>query len=282
MIRRVSAFLFLTSFLVVGACGRTDKKSNPDDNLTLTLPKSVDPPKHAPDRVSFLKIDGKDFSEPRKTWRSLKVEPWEGKDSVVVEYTFWPNTYTKIIRSKRVDIVTGKISDANLVMADARDRVQPIFFPTPEEVVDEMCKLGKAGKGDVVYDIGCGDGRMVIRAVKHFGAKKGVGIDIDEDLVKKCQENAAEAGVADKVEFRAQDCQTIKDFSEASVVLLYLSEELMVKLEPVLKDALKPGSRIVSHRFLMGDWKPDQTVNIFAKNNYGEKEGYALHVWNIK
>jgi len=155
--------------------------------------------------------------------------------------------------------------------------------PTPHEVVEAMCKLGNVGPKDVVYDIGSGDGRLVILAVKKFGAKKGIGIDIDESLVKKSQENARKEGVSDKVEFRAGDALAIKDFSEASVVLLYLGDFLNRKLKPALQKTLKPGSRVVSHRFEMGkDWLPDRTVTMHATNNDGDQEEYKLHLWTIK
>ena len=139
------------------------------------------------------------------------------------------------------------------------------------------------GPDDVVYDIGCGDGRLVIQAVKFFGAKKGVGIDIRDSLILECLKNARREEVSDKVEFRVADALKIKDFSEASVVLLYLGDFLNHKLKPTLQGTLKPGSRVVSHRFLMGDdWPPDESITITATNNYGKQEEYHLHLWTIK
>jgi precorrin-6B methylase 2 len=142
--------------------------------------------------------------------------------------------------------------------------------------------MAKVTKGDVVMDIGCGDGRLVIQAVKEFGAKKGIGIDINPDLIKKCKENAKKAGVADRVEFRVGDANKLKDVSEASVVLLYLGDFLNLKIRPALRGSLKPGSRVVSHRFKMGDWAPDKTETQLLKNNYDMDEEYVLHLWTIK
>jgi SAM-dependent methyltransferase len=157
-----------------------------------------------------------------------------------------------------------------------------IYYPTPPEVVDAMCKLAKVGKGDVVYDIGCGDGRMVIHAVKKYKAKKGVGIDLLPERIRECKANAKKESVEDQVTFEEKDALTIKDFSEATVVLLYLSDPLNEKLRPTLRKTLKPGTRIVSHRFRMGDWKPDRTETIRAKDNHGGRSEFKLHLWTIK
>lgn len=133
------------------------------------------------------------------------------------------------------------------------------YVPTPEPVVLEMLKLAGVTPDDVVYDLGSGDGRLVIDAVQKFDAKKGVGIEINPGLVERSNQNAQAAGVSDRVQFLQQDLfQT--DFREASVVTLYLLPELNVRLRPKLLSELKPGTRIVSHSFSMGDWKPDKKV----------------------
>src|SRR5262249_6515992 len=102
------------------------------------------------------------------------------------------------------------------------------------------------------------------------------------ELVQLCRGHAKRNGVSDKVTFEARDALTIKDFSEASVVLLYLGDHLNEALRPTLQKTLKPGSRIVSHRFLMGDWRPEKTETINAKNNTGAIETFELHLWTIK
>jgi precorrin-6B methylase 2 len=254
-----------------------------DAILELQLPESASPPSYAPERVSKLTIDGKDYSTPRMTRRTIAVRLKKGADSVKVVYTFWPLPYTRIIRTKVVKVEKGKTIKVSLLKADPdNDKHYVIFVPTPTEVVDAMCKMADIGKGDVVYDIGCGDGRMVIRAVKKYGAKKGVGIDLSEERIKDCNANAKKAGVEDKVTFLRKDALTIKDFSEASVVLIYLSNALNEALRPTLQKTLKPGSRIVSHRFLMGKWKPDRTETITAKDNYDRNSEFKLHLWTIK
>ncbi len=203
---------------------------------------------------------------------------------MTVTYTFWINTYTRIIRTKEVKVENGKTVKVSLLKEDPkhRDKIYVIYVPTPQPVVEAMCKLAKIGKGDVVYDIGCGDGRLVITAVKEFGAKKAIGIDISEERIKECRENAKKAGVADKVTFLHKDALTIKDFSEASVVLLYLSNPLNRALRPTLQKTLKPGSRVVSHRFTMGDWKPEKTEKLRAKDNDGDEDDFEIHLWTIK
>src|SRR5262245_38013973 len=257
----MTAGVMALGLLLCGCGEKTNVADSDDANLILDLPESEPAPRHAPDRVSKLTIDGKDYTEPRKTQRRLKVEPKDGADSVKVVYSFWPNTYTNIIRTKVVKLAKGKAVtvDFNKEDKDHPDLIKPIYFPTPEAVVREMCKMAKISKGDVVHDIGCGDGRLVIMAVKEFGAKKGVGIDIEPHLVKKSKENAVKEKVTEQTEFKEQNALEIKDVSDASVVLLYLGDFLNEKMQPVLQKTLKPGSRVVSHRFLIGDWKPDQS-----------------------
>jgi hypothetical protein len=136
-----------------------------------------------------------------------------------------------------------------------------IFVPTPPEVVAKMLEMAAVGKQDVVYDLGCGDGRIVITAVQKFGAKKGIGIDIDPQRIQESNANAKKAGVNDRVKFLRQDLFKT-DISEASVVTLYLLPSLNVRLRPYLFRMLRPGDRIVSHSFDMAEWKPDETADI--------------------
>lgn len=131
------------------------------------------------------------------------------------------------------------------------------FVPTPQDVVERMLKLAEVGPNDVVYDLGCGDGRIVITAAKKYGAR-GVGVDLDPQRIKESKENAKMAGVADRVTFKQQDALTV-DVSDATVVTLYLLSASNLKLRPILTKQLKPGARIVSHAFSMGDWEPLKT-----------------------
>jgi protein-L-isoaspartate O-methyltransferase len=135
------------------------------------------------------------------------------------------------------------------------------YVPTPPDVVDRMLRLAKTGPGDVVYDLGCGDGRIVIAAAQKFGAK-GVGVDIDAGLVERARANAKAAGVENRVTFRVQDAMTV-DVSEATVVTLYLLAASNVRLRPRLTERLVPGSRIVAHDYPIGDWEP-QIIDNFT------------------
>jgi len=128
------------------------------------------------------------------------------------------------------------------------------YVATPEMIVEEMLRLANPGKDDVVYDLGSGDGRIVITAAKTYGAK-GVGVELDTGLVSQSTENARRAGVMHLVEFRHQDVMTV-DISPATVVTIYLSREANLKLRPALQTQLRAGARIISHDFDMGDWQP--------------------------
>jgi len=139
------------------------------------------------------------------------------------------------------------------------------FVPTPQEVVDKMIELGGVKKGDTVYDMGSGDGRIVITAAKK-GAK-AVGFEIDGDLVKESRENIKKAGVENLAEIRQQDILTV-DLSPANVVTMYLLLDVNLKLRPNVLSQMKPGSRIVSHAFDMGDWKPDKTERVNGRTIY--------------
>jgi ribosomal protein L11 methylase PrmA len=141
-----------------------------------------------------------------------------------------------------------------------------IFVPTPQEVVDAMLEVAKVTKNDVVYDLGSGDGRIPVTAAKKYGAR-AVGIDIDPQRIKEANANAESAGVTDKVKFMNADLFAT-DISQASVVTLYLLPTLNLKLMPKLMAELKPGTRIVSHAFDMGDWKPEQTLNVNGRTVY--------------
>jgi SAM-dependent methyltransferase len=160
-----------------------------------------------------------------------------------------------------LDLLHGPQSVLNSAIAYVRAQ-QPKrppdihFVPTPEAVVDGMLKLAGVTKTDVVYDLGSGDGRIVIAAARTYGAR-GVGIDLDPKLVAEATRNAMKAGVADRVRFVEGDIFEA-DISEATVVTLYLLTSINEKLRPKLTAELRPGTRIVSHAFRMGDWKPEQ------------------------
>jgi hypothetical protein len=145
-----------------------------------------------------------------------------------------------------------------------------IFVPTPQQVVDEMLKVANVKKGDVLYDLGSGDGRIVITAAKRFGVR-GVGIDIDPQRIAEANENARKEGVSHLVTFKNTDLFTT-DISEATVVTLYLLPRLNVKLRPKLFSDLKNGTRIVSHAFDMAEWEPEKHLKV---------EGRDVYFWTI-
>ena len=147
-----------------------------------------------------------------------------------------------------------------------------IFVPSTPAIVDAMLTLAKVGPNDVVYDLGSGDGRIPIAAAQKFNVKSAVGIEIDPAHVAEARAAAAKAGVSDRVKFLQQDMFTTP-IGDATVVTLYLLPTLNVKLMPKLQKELKPGSRVVSSSFDMGDWKPDQTI---------ELEGRTIFLWTIK
>jgi cyclopropane fatty-acyl-phospholipid synthase-like methyltransferase len=153
----------------------------------------------------------------------------------------------------------------------AKKQPDVIYVPTPQPVVEAMLDLAQVKPADVVYDLGSGDGRIVIAAAKKYGAT-GVGFEIDPALVKKARENAAAAGVSRRVRFVTQDLFTA-DLSRASVVTLYLLQSLNERLRPKLVRQLKPGTRIVSHVFNMGpEWPPEKTITV---------ERSRIFLWSI-
>jgi len=140
------------------------------------------------------------------------------------------------------------------------------FVPTPQEVVEAMLKLANVKPGDVVYDLGCGDGRIVVTAAQKFGAR-GVGIDINPERIRESNENAKNAGVTDQVQFIEKSFFDA-EIKDATVVTLYLLSDVNLRLKPKLLKELKPGSRIVSHSFDMGDWKPDKELTVNHRKVY--------------
>jgi SAM-dependent methyltransferase len=153
------------------------------------------------------------------------------------------------------------------------------FVVTPDNVTLEMLKLANVGPKDYVIDLGSGDGRIVIVAAKRFGAR-GLGVEIVADLVKKSRENAKAAGVGDKVEFREEDLYKT-DMSPATVITMYLLPEVNLQLRPKVL-ALAPGTRIVSHDWDMGDWKPDLSNTVIAPDKIvGRDKWSVVHLWIV-
>jgi ribosomal protein L11 methylase PrmA len=156
-------------------------------------------------------------------------------------------------------------------LAPAQDRAPDVIFvPTPQELVEDMLRLADVRKGDILYDLGSGDGRIPITAAKKYGIR-AVGVDIDPARIAEAVENARKAGVSKLVEFRQEDLFE-SNFREATVVTLYLLPDLNLRLRPRLLAELRPGTRIVSHQFDMGDWKPHKKLEV---------NGRVVYFWTI-
>lgn len=264
-----SAPLVLTALLPIAAGADTVARPEPC-RLRVLLP-------HAAARLT---VDG---AATRQTGRerlfeSPPLEPGEAFTYTLVA-TWEPNNYTRITRTREAAVRAGARVEVDLRRPDPdrKDEIVIRFVPTPEDIVDEMCRLAKVGQDDVVHDLGCGDGRMVIRAVKAFGARRGVGVDIDPERVAEARANAEREGVADRVLIRQGDVLKIDDVSDATVVLLYMADDLNNAIKPVLRRTLRPGARVVSHRFLMGDWQPTKSVTVRGHDG----DDYELHLWVI-
>jgi SAM-dependent methyltransferase len=150
------------------------------------------------------------------------------------------------------------------------------YVPTPQEVVDRMLDLAQVKKGDVVYDLGSGDGRIVVTAAKKYGVK-AIGFEIDPERIKESHENIKKAGVGHLVEIRQQDIRTV-DLSQASVLTMYLLPEVNLMIRPNIWKQMKPGSRVVSHDFDMGDWKPLKTEHIKDNSSWD----HTLYLWHVE
>jgi len=187
-----------------------------------------------------------------------------------------PNTYTNMSRTKVVTFRPGQHVTIDLSIDDPSDRVVVRYVPTPEQIVMEMVKLAGVTAADVIYEPGCGDARITIAAVKS-GARRGVGIDLDPERVEESRANVAAAGLTDKIDIRLGDALEQPDLGSMTVVFLYMGDHFNMLIGPYLWRQLPVGARIVSHRFLMGDWTPDKTVTV--TDDYGLP--YEVHLWTI-
>lgn len=163
-----------------------------------------------------------------------------------------------------------------LGVASAQEGKIVPYVPTPQEVVDRMLELAQVKKGDIVYDLGSGDGRIVVTAAKKYGVK-AIGYEIDPQRIQESTENIKKAGVEGLVEIRQQDIRNV-DLSAASVLTMYLLPEVNLMIRPNIWKQMKPGSRVVSHDFDMGDWKPLKTENIKDSSNWD----HTLYLWHVQ
>jgi uncharacterized protein (TIGR03000 family) len=235
--------------------------------ITLTLPQAD----------TELVVEGK-IIPGTGTSRVFVTPPLE--PAVTYRYTFsatWqPNVYTAMTRSRTVALRAGERLAIDLTVDDPTDRVRVSYVPTPSDVAEEMIKLARVGSTDIIYEPGCGDARVTIAAVK-AGASRGVGIDIDPERVADSRAHVKEAGLEDKIEIRFGDALDIQDLSSATVVFLYMGDHFNLLIRPALWKELKVGARVVSHRFTMGDWKPDKTVAMTGSDGLP----YELHLWTV-
>ena len=188
-----------------------------------------------------------------------------------------PNTYTTMTRTKSVSLRAGEHVSIDLTREDPGDRVRVIYVPTPADVADEMVKLAGVTAADVVFEPGCGDARITIAAIR-TGAKRAICVDLDPERAQESGANVQQAGFADRIDVRQGDALDVKDLSEVTVVFLYMGDHFNQLIRPVLWRTLKPGARVVSHRFMMGDWQPDRTVTVQSVDGGGT---YDLHLWTI-
>jgi uncharacterized protein (TIGR03000 family) len=270
--------MFSALFVLMLVVSTSAQNKNAPATIKLLIPDS-------PTETEVM-IDGKKMPKPKEIENSTRVfvtpDLEFGKSyDYKIETVIIPNNYTKIFRTREITFKAGDTVTVDVRKEDKAkpDRIEVRWVPTPEDIVDKMCELAKMTKDDVVHDYGCGDAVMLIRPIQKFGAKKGFGNDIDPKMVKVANENIEKAKLKDKITVVQGDIlkMTEKDCGEATVVLLYIGDDLGSKLSPILQKSLKPGARIVSHRFLLGDWKPNETKTV----NGLDGDEYTLHLWIV-
>jgi uncharacterized protein (TIGR03000 family) len=199
-----------------------------------------------------------------------------GTHRYAITVTWKPNTYTTMTRTKTVEFRGGTTTRVDLSVDDPADRVRVIYVPTPLDVAEAMVELAGIRMDDVVYEPGCGDARITTAAIR-AGARRGICIDIDPERARESKANVEAAGFASRIDVREGDALDVKNLSDVSVVMLYMGDHFNLLVRPVLWRELKVGSRIVSHRFTMGDWKPDKTIQVESEAG----GSYELHLWTI-
>jgi len=269
--------------LVFGLATQAQDKKTPA-TIKILIPES-------PTKVS-LKVEGKDLDANDKASKEgvrvlLTPELEPGKTyAYKIEATIEPNNYTKIVRTREITFKAGETVELDLRKKDdkIKDNVLIRWVPTPRAVAKDMCELAKVGPNDVVMDPGCGDCIMLITAVEDCKAKRAIGTDIDPKIIAEKAIPAIKAAkLEDKITVKEGNALELKadDLKDVTVVMLYMGNDLNIRLRPTLWEHLKPGSRVVSHRFIMGDWKPDKSITVTRPSDYADMEDFHLHVWTI-
>ena len=262
----------------VAAPGMAQEKKAAPATIKLLVPEK-------PTRTEVT-IEGQKQEEPADAKDGVRVFTTPDLDPAKtyqykIECVVVPNNYTRITRVREITFKSGDTVEVDVRKEDPKhkDDIKVRWVPTPDDIVDKMCELAKVTKDDVVHDYGCGDAIMIIRAVQKFGAKKGWGNEYDPKILADAKAKVKAANLEDRITVVQGDIlkMTEKDVEEATVVLLYIGDDLGSKLSPLLQKGLRPGARVVSHRFTLGDWKPDKTVTV--KGDDGDE--YTLHLWTV-
>jgi precorrin-6B methylase 2 len=281
---RLSALACLACLAAVTLPGCGTPTPPPDvARLEVRLPEFREYLDANPPIRAKLKVAGKEQVVPAdRSARKLvvDVQPADFAETIELELSFWPVRYSNTFRKRAVAPQKGKVTvvDMSKPDPDQPDRFEAIYVPTPDNGIAKVIELVKPTGDDVLLDIGCGDGRVVIAAVK-AGAKKGVGVDLNPDLVELSKENARKAGVADRCEFRVENALKMTDLSAYTVVFMCLGEDLQRQMVPLLKK-LPKGSRVATTAHLIEGWTPpDVTTRVSAP---GWSDGYPVYLWNVK
>ncbi len=277
------SFVGLVAALAIGGAG-CDRGTNPKPAIvTVKTPESETVVSEVRVEPAGADTAGELERGPRGTWIYRTAALGAGRECTYkVTAQIQPNNYTTITRTRQIAVKGGDELTLDLATEDKEhDKIVIRWVPTPIDIVDRMAELAAIGKDDVVFDPGCGDAIMLIRPVKNRGAKRGIGIDIDPTMVRAARERAGAEGVAERIDIRAGDVLNETDMADcasATVVLVYMSDDVGARMSPVLRKLLKPGARVVSHRFTLGDWQPDKTISV--KGADGNE--YVLRLWVVK
>lgn len=222
-----------------------------------------------------LEVDGVPTKQTGET-RRFETPPLAPGTYTYTIKVMLPSGGAETTRMRQVKVEAGKEVDVDLRPGKDRDSSEIIFVPTPQSVVEKMLDFANVSKKDVVYDLGCGDGRIVVTAAKKYGAR-GVGVDIDPVRVKEAQALARKEGVEKLVEIRLGDALNVPDIGKATVVMTYMLPEFMARMEPNLRKNCSPGTRIVAHDYPLPGWKATEEKSVRSEN-----WEHRLYLWRVE